>query len=283
MIAVTGATGQLGPLVIDALLKSVPAGEIVAIARNADKAAAIAAKGVTVRIADYDKPETWTAALAGIDTLAFISASEFGQRARQHRTVVDAAKAAGVKLIAYTSILHADTSGITLAAEHRDTEAALRASGIPTIILRNGWYTENYTGNLTTALAHGVAGAAGTGRISAATRQDFAEAIAAAVTGRAEAGRIYELAGDSSFTLGELAAEVAGQSGKPVAYNHMGEGDYAAMLASVGLPGPLAQAIASWDTEIAKGALHNESGDLARLIGRPTTPLSKAVAASLAR
>ena len=283
MIAVTGATGQLGPLVIDALLKSIPAGEIVAIARNADKAAAIAAKGVTVRIADYDKPETWTAALAGIDTLAFISASEFGQRARQHRTVVDAAKAAGVKLIAYTSILHADTSGITLAAEHRDTEAALRASGIPTIILRNGWYTENYTGNLATALAHGVAGAAGTGRISAATRQDFAEAIAAAVTGRAEAGRIYELAGDSSFTLGELAAEVAGQSGKPVAYNHMGEGDYAAMLASVGLPGPLAQAIASWDTEIAKGALHNESGDLARLIGRPTTPLSKAVAASLAR
>lgn len=284
MIAITGATGQLGQLIVESLLKKVPAGQLVAVVRNAGKAAGLKAKGVAVRVADYTDPAALTAALAGVKTLVMVSSSEVGQRAEHHRNVIAAAKANKVGLVVYTSLLHADVSGISLAEEHRGTEADLRASGLAYIILRNGWYFENYTGDLSNALTHGVIpGAAGAGRISAASRADLAEAAAIAATGGAKVGQVYELAGDEGFTLAELAAEVARQSGKPVAYNNLPEADYAALLGSFGLPEQVAKMIAGWDVEIAKGALEDHSKDLSKLIGRPTTSLRDAVKAALAK
>ncbi|MCF4164060.1 SDR family oxidoreductase [Zavarzinia compransoris] len=280
-IAVTGATGQLGRLVIDHLRRVAPGAHVVAIARNA---AAAADLPVEIRSADYTRPETLAAAFAGVDKLLLISSSEVGQRAPQHRNVIDAAKAAGVRLLAYTSILHADSNPMGLAVEHRDTEAAIRASGLPFVFLRNGWYTENYTGSTGAALAHGaVIGSAGTGLISSAARADFAEA-AARVLASAEdqAGRIYELAGDSAYTLADLAAEIGRQAGKPVVYRDLPEADYRAALLGFGLPEGLAAALAESDVKAASGALFEDGGQLSRLIGRPTTPLARTVAAALA-
>lgn len=279
MIAITGATGQLGRLIVEKLLKKVPAADIVALARNPAKATGL---GVAVREADYDKPETLDAALSGVDTLLLISASEIGQRAAQHHNVIEATKRAGVKLLAYTSLLRVDTSPLDLAIEHRQTEAELKASGIPHVILRNGWYTENYTGSIPGALAGGAfLGSAGEGKISSATRTDYAEAAVAVLTGEGQAGKVYELAGDKSYTLADLAAEISRQTGKTIPYKNLSEADYAAALASVGLPGGLASAIAGWDAAAAKGALFEDGGQLARLIGRPTTPLSTAVSDAL--
>lgn len=279
MIAITGATGQLGRLIVEKLLKKVPAADIVALARNPAKATGL---GVAVREADYDKPETLDAALSGVDTLLLISASEIGQRAAQHHNVIEATKRAGVKLLAYTSLLRVDTSPLDLAIEHRQTEAELKASGIPHVILRNGWYTENYTGSIPGALAGGAfLGSAGEGKISSATRTDYAEAAVAVLTGEGQAGKVYELAGDKSSTLADLAAEISRQTGKTIPYKNLSEADYAAALASVGLPGGLASAIAGWDAAAAKGALFEDGGQLARLIGRPTTPLSTAVSDAL--
>jgi NAD(P)H dehydrogenase (quinone) len=210
-IAVTAATGQLGRLVIAKLKAKTPAKEIVALARNPAKAADL---GVAVREADYSKPETLAKALAGVDTLLLISSSEIGQRAAQHRNVIEAAKKAGVKRIVYTSLLRADSTPLSLGAEHKATEADLRASGVPFTILRNGWYTENYTGSVGGALAGGAfIGASGEGKISAAARADYADAAVAALTSEGHAGRTYELAGDEAFTLKDLAAEISRQSG----------------------------------------------------------------------
>ncbi|OYY07159.1 MAG: NAD(P)-dependent oxidoreductase [Rhizobiales bacterium 35-68-8] len=282
MIAVTGATGQLGRLVIANLLKKRPASEIVAAVRNPDKAADLKAAGVAVRQADYGKPETLAAALAGVDKLLLISSSEVGQRAPQHRAVIDAAKKAGVKLIAYTSLLRADTSPLGLAAEHRDTEAALAASGIPYVLLRNGWYTENYAASIPAALAHDVMlGSAGEGRIASAARADYAEAAAAVLTSEGHAGKVYELAGDTSYTLAEFAAEIARQSGKPIGYKNMPEADFKAVLLGAGLPDGLAALLADSDVGASKGALFDDSRQLSQLIGHPTTPLSTVVAAAL--
>lgn len=278
-IAVTGSTGQLGRLVIETLKTKLPADEIVALARSAEKAAGL---GVPVRAADYAAPETLAPALQGIDTLLLISSSEVGQRATQHRNVIAAAKAAGVSRIIYTSLLHADRSALSLADEHRDTEAALAGSRITHTILRNGWYSENYTGALPSTLEHGtLVGSAGEGRISSATRQDFAEAAAVVATSDGHDGKIYELAGDDSFTLAELAAELSRQSGREIAYYDLPEADYAESLARAGLPVPLAEAIAGWDVAASQGALFHDGRDLSRLIGRPTTPLRDAVAAAL--
>ena len=217
MIVVTGATGQLGRLVIAALLKKTAASNIVAAVRNVEKAKDIAALGVQVRHADYTQPASWDAALKGADKVLLISSSEIGQRAQQHRNVIDAAKRAGVKLLAYTSVLRADTSSLGLAAEHRDIEAMIRASGVPFTLLRNGWYTENYMGSVPSALAHGaVYGCAGDGRISSASRADYAEAAATVLTSENLAGKIYELAGDSAYTLTDLAAEISRRYGKPI-------------------------------------------------------------------
>lgn len=280
MIAVTGSTGHLGRLVIAALLdRGVPASEIVAVARDTDKASDLAEQGVVVREGDYDRPETLGPALDGVDTLLLISGSDLGERARQHRKVIDAAKNAGVRLLAYTSILHADTSAIGLAEEHRQTEAALAESGVPYVLLRNGWYLENYTGSIPAALEHGVVlGSAGDAHVAPATRADLAEATAAVLTSTEDqAGRIYELAG-ARFTMPEYAAELARQSGTEVVYQNLPEADYRAALEGAGLPAPVAAMIAQSDAAAAEGALDDESGDLERLLGRPPTPLADAVA-----
>lgn len=283
MYAITAATGQLGRLVIDALLETVPADRIVAAVRNPAKAADLASKGIHVREADYDRPETLTAAFAGVERVLLISSSEVGKRSPQHRAVIDAAKAAGVKLLAYTSILHADLTPARLADEHRETEAAIIAAGVPAAILRNGWYTENKTSGLPMALQHGkIVGAAGDGRFSTASREDYAAAAAAVLTGEGHAGKVYELAGDEAFTMAELAAEVSRQAGKPLAYADVPEAEYAKILAGVGLPKDLAAIIANADAVAADDHLFDDGRALSRLIGRPTTPFAKTVAAALA-
>jgi len=279
-IAVTGSTGQLGRLVIEKLKVRVPAGEIIALARDPAKAADL---GVAVRAADYARPETLGPALAGVDTLLLISSDAIGQRLVQHGAVIDAAKAAGVKRIAYTSILRADASPLVLADEHKATEALIKASGLTYALLRNGWYTENYTGSLAGAVAAGaLIGASGEGRISAATREDYAEAAAAVIATPDAESRVYELAGDVAFTRTDLAAEVSRQTGKTIPYNDLPEAEYARILESFGLPAPLAAILAQSDTGAAEGGLFDDGRQLSSLIGRPTTPLSVAVAAALA-
>lgn len=282
MIVITGATGQLGRLVIAALLKKVPAAEIVAAVRNVEKAKNIAALGVQVRHADYSLPATWDGALRGADRVLLISSSEIGQRAEQHRSVIDAAARAGVKLLAYTSVLHADTSLLGLAAEHRETEAMIRASGVPFALLRNGWYTENYTAGVPAAIEHGaVYGCAGNGRISSAARADYAEAAAVVMTSDNQAGCIYELAGDNAYSLAEYAAEISRQSGKNVGYVNLPEAGYRDLLVTAGLPDVIAGLLADSDTGASKGALFDDSRQLGTLIGRPTTSLATTIAAAL--
>lgn len=283
MIVITGASGQLGRLVIEALLQQVPAGEIVAAVRTPEKIADLAARGVQVRLADYDQPASLAAAFAGADKLLLISASEVGRRVPQHRAVIDAAREAGVGLLAYTSILHADTSPLPLAAEHRETESLIRASGLPAVILRNSWYTENYLAGIPAALQYGVLlGSAGDGRIASAARADYAAAAAAVLTLDSQAGRIYELAGDEAYTLAELAGEIAQQSGKAVAYRNLPESEFKAALLGAGLPQGLATLLAESDVGASKGGLFDDSHQLSRLIGHPTTPLAAQVGQQLA-
>jgi NAD(P)H dehydrogenase (quinone) len=282
MIVVTGATGQLGQLVIKALLKKVPASSIVAAVRNVEKAKDIAALGVQVRHADYSQPASWDAALKGADRVLLISSSEIGQRAKQHRAVIDAAKRAGVKLLAYTSVLRADTSPLGLAAEHKETEDYIRASGVPFVLLRHGWYTENYTAGIPGALAHGaVYGCAGNGRIASATRADYAEADAAVLIADNQAGKVYELAGDTAYTLAELAAEISHQSGKTIGYVNLPEAEYKNVLVKVGLPEVVADLLSDSDTGASKGGLFDDGHQLSKLIGRATTPLATAVKAAI--
>lgn len=278
-IAITGATGQLGRLVIEKLKAQVPANQLVALVRNPAKATDL---NVETREADYAQPATLGTALAGVNKLLLISSSEVGQRTVQHRNVIKAAKQAGVQHIIYTSVLHADTSPLSLAEEHRATEVELQASGIPYTLLRNGWYTENYTGSVPGAVAGGAfIGSAKDGRISSATRADFADAAVAVLTGEGHEGQTYELAGDDSYTLTELAAEISRQTGKDIPYRNLPVADYAAALAGFGIPEGFAHGLASWDADAAAGALFDDSRQLSRLIGRPTTPLSTAVAAAL--
>ncbi len=283
-IFVTGASGQLGHLTVEALLKKIPASQIVAGARMTSKAEDLAAKGVEVREIDYAKPSTLTAAFKGIDKLLLISSSEIGQRASQHGNIIDAAKKAQVRLIVYTSVLHASESVLGLAEEHRQTEQALKASGVPFVVLRNGWYTENYAASIPPALAHGVfLGSAKEGRISSAARSDYAEAAAVVLTSKDDqSGKIYELAGDESYSLQEFAAEVSRQSGKNIVYKDMPEEEYRKVLMGAGLPEPVAALLADSDVGASKGALFDDSHTLSRLIGRPTTPLADVVKAALA-
>ncbi|MEG6504270.1 SDR family oxidoreductase [Nitratidesulfovibrio sp. 1201_IL3209] len=282
MIAVTGASGQLGRLVMEGLLARVPAENLVAAVRNPARVADLAARGVTVRAADYGKPDTLDAALAGVDRLLLISSSEVGGRVPQHRNVIEAAKRAGVGLVAYTSILHADTTPLGLGAEHRETEALLRASGLPHVILRNGWYTENYLASLPGALQHGAfVGCAGDGRIASAARADYAAAAVAVLTGEGHAGKVYELAGDTAYTLAELAAEVSRRTGRQIGYTDLPQAEFRAVLAGAGLPGPVADLLADSDAGASRGGLFDEGHQLSALIGRPTTPLSALVEAAL--
>lgn len=278
MIAITGATGQLGQHVIETLLYTVPASQIVAIVRNPGKATALSQQGITVRQADYTDEAAFTHALQGIDKLLLISSSEVGQRTPQHRNVINAAKAANVKFIAYTSLLHADRSPLGLHVEHVETEKLLADSGIPYALLRNGWYTENYLASAPAALEHGVfIGAAGTGKIASATRADYAAAAARVISEEGHAGKIYELAGDEGWTLSQLAAELTKQSGKEVVYQNLSEADFAAALKGFGLPDGLADMLADSDIGASKGGLFDDSQTLSKLIGRPTTSLADSV------
>ena len=283
MIVITGATGNLGQHVIANLLKSVPAANLIAAVRTPAKAADLAAKGVQVRQADYNDGASLDSAFKGATKILLISSSEVGQRAQQHQNVIDAAKRAGVSLLAYTSVLRADTSPLGLAAEHVVTEAAIRAAGLPYSFLRNGWYLENHTEHLAPVLEHGVVlGAAQDGRFSSAARADYAAAAAAVLTA-AQPQAIYELAGDHGFTLTEYAAEVARQSGKAIVYKDLPQADFKAALVSVGVPEGFADLLADSDAGAAKGGLEDHGKQLSALIGRPTTTLAEAVKAALAK
>lgn len=279
-IAITGATGQLGRLVVECLKNKVAHEAIVALVRNPAKAADLK---VEAREFDYTKPASQPAALKGIDTLLLISGNELGQRAMQHANVIQSAKQAGVKQIVYTSVLHAAHSSLSLAAEHVATEKALSLSGIPFTILRNGWYTENYMGSVAGALGAGAfIGSAGAGKISSAARADFAEAAAVVLSQNGHQGKVYELAGDQAYTLAELAAELSKQTGRSIPYQNLPEEEYAQILKSVGIPEGFALAIASWDVSASRGDLYDASRQLSKLIGRATTPLAQTVAETLA-
>jgi NAD(P)H dehydrogenase (quinone) len=282
MIVITGATGQLGRLVIASLLKKVPAAQIIAAVREPARAADLAALGIQVRKADYSDRASLDAAFQGAEKVLLISSSEVGQRVAQHQHVIDAAKQAGASLVAYTSLLHLETSPLFLAGEHRETEAYLEASGVPHALLRNGWYTENYLASIPPALQHGAfIGAAGEGRIASAARADYAEAAAVVLTLPAQAGKVYELAGDTSYTLAEFAKELSRQSGREIPYVNLPEADLKAALLGGGLPDGLAFVLADSDTGASQGALFDDQHQLSTLIGRPTAPLSALIAEAL--
>lgn len=277
---ITGATGQLGQLIIEQLKTKGDTSNLVALVRTPSKAASL---GLEVREFDYNSPETLDDALKGIDQLLLISGSEIGRRKAQHENVINAAKKAGVKWIVYTSLLHADTSSLILAAEHLATETLLKTSGIDYTILRNGWYTENYTASVPGALKNDTyIGSAGNGKISSAARKDYAAAAAAVLNDSKHISKTYELAGDNFYTLTDLAAELSNQTAKKIEYLNLAEAEYTAKLQEAGLPAPLAAAFASFDASAAKGDLFDDSKQLSALIGRATTPLKESIKAVLA-
>lgn len=284
-ILVTGASGQLGRLVVKSLLARTSADRIVALARNPASVADLAAAGVEIRAGDYDRPADLVEAFAGVRRVLLISSNEIGRRAAQHQAVIDAAKAAGVGFLAYTSVLHADVSALGLAEEHRQTEAALGISGLPYAVLRNGWYTENYTASIPAALAHGaLLGSAGAGRISSAARADYAEAAAAVLLDDATpSGEIFELAGDEAYTLSDFAAEIGARAGRTIGYVDLPEADYRKALIGAGLPEPVAALLSDSDAAAAKGALFDDSRRLSALIGRPTTPWRETITTALSK
>jgi NAD(P)H dehydrogenase (quinone) len=281
MIIVTGATGQLGRLVIQELLKKTEAKNIIAAARTPAKAKDLAAQGVQVREADYARPETLATAFRGATELLLISGNEFGKREEQHKSVIDAAKAAGVAFVAYTSLLHCDTSPLILAKDHLVTEQYLQSSGLHYALLRNGWYFENQTAAIPSALQNGAfVGASSNGKIAAASRADYAAAAAVVLTDPSHQNSILELAGDDPYTRAELAAEVSRQTGRQIQYHNLPEAEYRKVLTSF-LPAPIAEVVADAEAHAAQGALDDNSHTLSRLLARPTTSLTAAVEAAL--
>lgn len=281
-IVVTGATGHLGRLVIDGLLEKVPASEVVAVVRNKEKAAALAAKGVELRVADYSAPETLKDAFFAGDRVLLISGSEVGQRIPQHTAVIDAAKEAGVALLAYTGALGGPEADFDLAAEHKATEQAILDSGLPYVFLRNGWYNENYTEQLAPVLEHNaVVAAAGEGRVASASRADYAAAAVAVLTGEGHENKAYELSGDVAWSFAEYAAELSKQTGKEIAYNNVPGEVLQGILTGAGLPEPFAAILVDVDKAVERGLLAGQNGDLSRLIGRPTTPIADSIAVAL--
>jgi NAD(P)H dehydrogenase (quinone) len=282
-LLITGATGHLGRLVVEQLLADgVPAGDIIATGRATDKIKDLADRGVQVRAVEFGDAAAVRAAVAGADRVLLVSAMDPGGRVEQHRNVIDAARAAGTGLVAYTSIVNAGTTKIRLAADHQATEQLLRDSGVPYVLLRNSWYHENYTDRLPAFLAQGaIPGSAGEGRISAAARADYAAAAARVLTTDGHAGQAYELGSDEPFTLAQLAAEVSAQSGREVRYVDLPEEHYAKALKEHGVPGLMADMVAETDAAAAHGTLYTASGDLTALTGRPATTLSAAVGAAL--
>ena len=281
-LVITGATGHLGRLVTERLLADgVPAGEIVATGRATERLADLAERGVRVRRADFDDSASLDAAFAGASAVLLVSGLE-PDRVRQHRDAIEAAGRAGVGLLAYTSIVNADTSRLRLAEDHQATEAALRASGVPYVLLRNSWYFENYTANLAGVLEHGaLVGSAGEGRVSAAARADYADAAAAVLTGEGHAGKAYELGGDTAFTLTEFAAEIGAQAGREVRYVDLPEDEFARTLTGFGVPESMAGMVADADRGLSRGELRTDGDALRKLIGRPATTPKEAVAAAL--
>ncbi|MEV5367882.1 SDR family oxidoreductase [Streptomyces albogriseolus] len=280
-IVVTGASGKLGRHVVEQLLEKVPAGQVTAVVRDPERVADLAERGVRVAVADYNAPETFDGLFAAGDKVLLISGNEFDKgRVRQHSVVIDAARAAGVALLAYTSAPGSLTA--TLADDHRGTERALLDSGVPYVLLRNGWYHENYTENLAPVLEHdAVVAAAGEGRISSASRADYAAAAVAVLTGEGHENTTYELGGDEAWSFAEYAAELSRQTGREIVYNPVTPEALTGILTGAGVPEPMAAVFAGVDAAIAEGQLVVDSGDLSRLAGRPTTPLAEAVAAAL--
>ena len=280
-IVVTGSTGHLGRHVVEQLLEKVPAEQITAVVRDEAKGADFAARGVKLAVADYNAPETFTSIFSAGDKVLLISGNEFDKgRVGQHKVVIEAAKAAGVALLAYTSAPGSLTAA--LADDHRGTEEALLASGVPFTLLRNGWYHENYTENLAPVLEHNaVVAAAGEGRVSSASRADYAAAAVAVLTGEGHENKTYELGGDESWSFAEYAAELSKQTGKEITYSPVSVEAYTGILTGAGLPGPLAAILAGVDASIEKGELVVSTGDLSRLAGRPTTPLADAIAVAV--
>ncbi|MFE7974731.1 SDR family oxidoreductase [Streptomyces shenzhenensis] len=280
-IVVTGATGHLGRHVVDQLLEKVPAEQITAVVRDEAKAADFAARGVRIAVADYNTPETFDGLFAADDRVLLISGNEFDKgRVQQHTVVIDAAKAAGVALLAYTSAPGSLTAA--LADDHRATEKVLLAAGLPYTLLRNGWYHENYTENLAPVLAHdAVVAAAGEGRISSASRADYAAAAVAVLTGEGHENKTYELGGDEAWSLAEYAAELSRQTGKEIAYSSVPGETMQGILTGAGVPEAMAAILVGVDASIAKGELVVATGDLSRLAGRPTTPLAEVVTTAL--
>lgn len=281
--AVTGATGPFGRHAVEELLRrGIPAADVVAVVRTPSNAADLAERGVQVREGDYSRPETLPAALAGVQRLLFVSGSEVGRRVPQHTAVVEAAQAAGVERIVYTSILKADTTTNPLAGEHKATEQVLRSSGIPTTVVRNGWYVENYTSQMGQYLATGeILGAAGTGKVSGAPRADYAAAAAAALLADVEGDVTYELGGPA-FSFDDLAAALTEVTGTAVVSRDVSVAEYVAALQEHGLDEGTATFVASLDASIAAGELETDSTDLADLLGRPVTPLTEALRAAQA-
>lgn len=282
-IVVTGATGHLGRLVIAALLAAdVPAEGIAAAVRDKEKAADLAAHGVELRLADYDRPETLAGTFRAGDRVLLVSGSEVGRRVPQHTAVIEAARAAGVAQLAYTGVLGGPEADFQLAAEHQVTEQLILGSGLPYTFLRNGWYTENYTENLAPVLEHGaVVGNAGEGRVASAARADYAAAAAAVLTGEGHLGKAYELSGDTAWSFAEYAAELSRQTGGTIAYREVPPAARLEILTGAGLPESLAEVLVDVDHAIERGLLARTTGDLARLTGRPTTPLADSVAEAL--
>jgi len=281
-IVVTGATGNLGTFVIEGLLEKVPADQITAVVRSADKAAGFAARGVKIAVADYSAPETLASAFAAGDKVLLVSGSEVGQRVAQHTAVVNAAKEAGVALLAYTGILGGPEADFDLADEHKATEQAILDSGLPYVFLRNGWYHENYTEQLAPVLEHNaVVAAAGEGRVASASRADYAAAAVAVLTGEGHENKAYELSGDIAWNFAEYAAELTQQTGKEIAYNNVPAEVLTGILTGAGLPAPFVAILVDVDAAIERGRLARQTGDLSRLIGRPTTPIAESIAVAL--
>ena len=277
MYLVTAASGRLGRLVVERLIETVGADDVIATARDTAKLADVADRGVTVRALDYTRPDTIADALDGAESVLLISGTDFGHRTEQHRAVIDAAVAAGVEHLAYTSLLRADTSASPMAPEHRATEELLAAAPLTTSLLRHGWYIENYTENLAPVLAGGaVIGAAGDGNVAAATRADYADADVAVLTDRSKWGGTYELAGEP-FTLADYAAVVSTTTGREIPYVEMSPADLRAALVGGGLPEFMADMLVQGDLGIAQGELDGDPSTLRELAG-DLTPLSRAVA-----
>ena len=275
-IAVTGATGKLGQLVVNGLLKKGPSDKIIAVVRDQKKAQPLVKRGAEARVAHYGDPVALKAAFSGVDRLLLISSSEVGKRTEQHKNVIDAAKAAGVKHIMYTSAPKATTTALVVAPEHKATEENILKSGMKYTILRNNWYTENYKDRVETARKTGaVVAAAGEGRVASATRADYAAGAVEVLLGTGHEGKIYELGGDHAWDFNELAETIEKIIGKPVAYKSVDVPTLLNILKEAGLDEGIAGFMAAVDGNIAEGALSEVTGELSRLIGRPTTPLRK--------